>query len=36
MHEYVQLVKGHRDISKVRWRGRATLGRLDEVKASGQ
>lgn len=36
MHEYLQLVEGHREGSKVRQRVVATLGRLDELKASGQ
>ena len=36
MHEYVQLVEGHRVDGKVRQRVVATLGRLDELKASGQ
>lgn len=36
MHEYVQLVEGHRENGKVRQRVVATLGRLDELKASGQ
>ncbi|MGH8995101.1 MAG: DUF4277 domain-containing protein, partial [Acidimicrobiales bacterium] len=36
VHEYVQLVEGHRQDGKVRQRVVATLGRLDELKASGQ
>jgi hypothetical protein len=36
VHEYVQLVEGHREGGKVRQRVVATLGRLDEMKASGQ
>ncbi len=36
MHEYVQLVEGHRVDGQVRQRVVATLGRLDELKASGQ
>lgn len=36
VHEYVQLVEGHREDGKVRQRVVATLGRLDELKASGQ
>ena len=36
LHEYVQLVEGHRVDGKVRQRVVATLGRLDELKASGQ
>lgn len=36
VHEYVQLVEGHRAGGKVRQRVVATLGRLDELKASGQ
>lgn len=36
VHEYVQLVEGHRVEGKVRQRVVATLGRLDELKASGQ
>jgi transposase len=36
VHEYVQLVEGHRVDGKVRQRVVATLGRLDELKASGQ
>lgn len=36
MHEYVQLVEGRRVDGKVRQRVVATLGRLDELKASGQ
>lgn len=36
LHEYVQLVEGHREGGKVRQRVVATLGRLDELKASGQ
>jgi len=36
VHEYVQLVEGRRDGGKVRQRVVATLGRLDELKASGQ
>jgi hypothetical protein len=36
VHEYVQLVEGHREGGKVRQRVVATLGRLDELKASGQ
>jgi transposase len=36
VHEYVQLVEGHRQGGKVRQRVVATLGRLDELKASGQ
>jgi transposase len=36
VHEYVQLVEGYREGGKVRQRVVATLGRLDELKASGQ
>jgi transposase len=36
VHEYVQLVEGHRVDGKVRQHVVATLGRLDELKASGQ
>ena len=36
VHEYVQLVEGRRDGGKVRQRVVATLGRLDELKSSGQ
>lgn len=36
VHEYVQLVEGHRENGKVRQRVVTTLGRLDELKASGQ
>lgn len=36
VHEYVQLVEGHRVDGKVRQRVVATLGRLEELKASGQ
>ena len=36
MHEYVQLVEGRREGGKVRQRVVATLGRLDELKSSGQ
>jgi hypothetical protein len=36
VHEYLQLVEGRRDGGKVRQRVVATLGRLDELKASGQ
>jgi hypothetical protein len=36
VHEYVQLVEGHRVDGKVRQRVVATLGRLDDLKASGQ
>ncbi len=36
LHEYVQLVEGRREGEKVRQRVVATLGRLDELKASGQ
>ena len=36
MHQYVQLVEGHREGGKVRQRVVVTLGRLDELKASGQ
>lgn len=36
VHEYVQLVEGHRLDGTVRQRVVATLGRLDELKASGQ
>src|ERR1700757_5007319 len=36
VHEYVQLVEGHREGGKVRQRVVATLGRLDELKASGE
>jgi hypothetical protein len=36
VHEYVLLVEGHRVDGKVRQRVVATLGRLDELKASGQ
>lgn len=36
VHEYLQLVEGRREEGKVRQRVVATLGRLDELKASGQ
>ena len=36
VHEYVQLVEGRREGGKVRQRVVATLGRLDELKSSGQ
>src|SRR5659263_535927 len=36
LHEYVQLVEGHRVDGRVRQRVVATLGRLDDLKASGQ
>lgn len=36
LYEYVQLVEGHRVDGKVRQRVVATLGRLDELKASGE
>lgn len=36
VHEYLQLVEGRREGGKVRQRVVATLGRLDELKASGQ
>ena len=36
VHEYVQLVEGHREGGKVRQRVVATLGRLDKLKASGE
>ncbi len=36
VHAYVQLVEGHRVEGRVRQRVVATLGRLDELKASGQ
>jgi hypothetical protein len=36
IHEYVQLVEGRREGGKVRQHVVATLGRLDELKASGQ
>lgn len=36
VHEYVQLVEGRREGGKVRQHVVATLGRLDEMKASGQ
>src|SRR5487761_1483220 len=36
VHEYVQLVEGRREGGKVRQHVVATLGRLDELKASGQ
>src|ERR1035437_4854851 len=36
VYEYVQLVTGERVDGKVRQRVVATLGRLDELKASGQ
>jgi transposase len=36
VHQYVQLVEGRREAGKVRQRVVATLGRLDELKASGQ
>jgi transposase len=36
LHQYVQLVEGHREAGKVRQRVVLTLGRLDELKASGQ
>jgi hypothetical protein len=36
VHEYVQLVEGHREGGKVHQRVVVTLGRLDELKASGQ
>jgi hypothetical protein len=35
-YEYLQLVEGHREGGKVRQRVVATLGRVDELKASGQ
>lgn len=35
-YEYLQLVEGYRDGDKVRQRVVATLGRVDELKASGQ
>lgn len=35
-YEYLQLVEGHRENGKVRQRVVATLGRVDELKASGQ
>jgi len=35
-YEYLQLVEGHREDGKVRQRVVATLGRVDELKASGQ
>ena len=36
VHEYVQLVEGRREGGKVRQHVVATLGRLDELKSSGQ
>lgn len=36
VYEYVQLVEGRREGGRVRQRVVATLGRLDELKASGQ
>lgn len=36
VYEYVQLVEGRRVEGKVRQRVVATLGRLDELKASGE
>lgn len=36
VHHYVQLVEGHRQEGKVRQRVVLTLGRLDQLKASGQ
>jgi transposase len=36
VYEYLQLVEGRREGGKVRQRVVATLGRLDELKASGQ
>ncbi len=36
VHEYLQLVEGRREGGKVRQRVVVTLGRLDELKASGQ
>ena len=36
VYEYVQLVEGRREGGKVRQRVVATLGRVDELKASGQ
>ena len=36
VHQYVQLVEGRREGGKVRQHVVATLGRLDELKASGQ
>ena len=36
VYEYLQLVEGYRDGDKVRQRVVATLGRVDELKASGQ
>ena len=36
VHEYVHLIEGHRVDGKVRQRVVATLGRLDDLKASGQ
>ena len=36
VYEYLQLVEGYRDGAKVRQRVVATLGRVDELKASGQ
>jgi hypothetical protein len=35
-YEYLQLVEGRRDGGRVRQRVVASLGRLDELKASGQ
>lgn len=35
-HEYLQIVESYRDGSSVRQRVIATLGRLDQLKASGQ
>ena len=35
-HEYLQIVESYRDGSSVRQRVIATLGRLDQIKASGQ
>ncbi len=36
VYEYLQLVEGRREEGKVRQRVVATLGRVDELKASGQ
>jgi hypothetical protein len=36
VYEYLQLVEGYRDGDKVRQRVVATLGRVDELKATGQ
>lgn len=36
VYEYLQLVEGYRDGGRVRQRVVATLGRVDELKASGQ